>query len=70
MDWSDLAVSWTILNEVGIDYAGVPATDQSLSFPVVLERASDGSFLIVDEDPRGNIEMLLDTKPHVVFAIR
>jgi phosphate-selective porin OprO/OprP len=36
----------------------------------VLDIGQPANFLILDEDPRQNIEVLLDTKTHVVFAIR
>ena len=42
-------MSWSLLNEVGLDYAGEESKGESLSFPVVLERAHDGTYLIVDE---------------------
>lgn len=36
----------------------------------VLDVGQPANFLILDEDPREDIEVLLDTKAHVVFAIR
>jgi phosphate-selective porin OprO/OprP len=36
----------------------------------VLDIGQPASFLIVDQDPREDIEVLLDTRTHVVFAIR
>jgi phosphate-selective porin OprO/OprP len=36
----------------------------------VLDIGQPANFMIVDRDPRDDIEVLLDTKTHVVFAIR
>ena len=38
-------MSWSLLREVGVDYTDQEVAGESLSFPVVLERASDGSYL-------------------------
>ena len=51
--------------------AGVIGYDGQNGFVMgVLDIGQPANFLILDQDPREDIEVLLDTKAHVVFAIR